>query len=230
MVDCKAILERNVRDRGLSVVGWRPVPVDNSMLGRDPLDSEPATEQIFVTNDVGKFSRRQFEQELLRVRKMTEDEATGMLGPESGFYINSLTTSHITYKGQLTPEQVSQYFLDLQDPTFLTHMALVHSRFSTNTFPSWERAQPVRTMCHNGEINTLLGNVNWMRAREGVMSSPFFKEQLGEIFPVVEPHGSDSGNFDLHFQNITRFAYSATLYTVTGSEKDCLRICSLVEF
>ena len=148
LVDCKSLLERNIKDRGLNLIGWRPVPVDNSMLGRDPLDSEPVTEQLFVTNPNGKFSKREFEQELLRIRKMSEDEATTMLGPESGFYINSLTWSHITYKGQLTPEQVSQYFLDLQDPTFVSHMALVHSRFSTNTFPSWDvAAAPVRAQC-----------------------------------------------------------------------------------
>ena len=86
-----------------------------------------------------------------------------------GFYINSLTPQTITYKGQLTPEQVSQYFLDLKNPDFITHMALVHSRFSTNTFPSWERAQPIRMMCHNGEINTLRGNKNWMYSRGGIM-------------------------------------------------------------
>lgn len=133
-VDCKAVLERLAKERGLTVVGWRAVPVDNSMLGKDPLDSEPITEQLFITSS-GKYNTRQFEQELFRIRKMTEDEAAAMLGPESGFYINSLTSQTITYKGQLTPEQVSQYFLDLKDPTFISHMGLVHSRFSTNTFP-----------------------------------------------------------------------------------------------
>jgi glutamate synthase domain-containing protein 1 len=126
------------------------------MLGKDPLDSEPITEQLFVSHS-GQYQNRNFEQELMRIRKMAEDEATAMLGPESGFYINSLTSHTITYKGQLTPEQVSQYYLDLKDPAFVSHMGLVHSRFSTNTFPSWERAQPIRMMCHNGEINTLRG-------------------------------------------------------------------------
>ena len=204
LVDCKALLERNIKDRGLNLIGWRPVPVDNSMLGRDPLDSEPVTEQLFVTNPNGKFSKREFEQELLRIRKMSEDEATTMLGPESGFYINSLTWSHITYKGQLTPEQVSQYFLDLQDPTFVSHMALVHSRFSTNTFPSWERAQPIRNMCHNGEINTLRGNKNWMYSRGGMMDSKSFGDDTHQLLPATGDHMSDSGNFDSVLELITK--------------------------
>ena len=204
LVDCKSLLERNIKDRGLNLIGWRPVPVDNSMLGRDPLDSEPVTEQLFVTNPNGKFSKREFEQELLRIRKMSEDEATTMLGPESGFYINSLTWSHITYKGQLTPEQVSQYFLDLQDPTFVSHMALVHSRFSTNTFPSWERAQPIRNMCHNGEINTLRGNKNWMYSRGGMMDSKSFGDDTHQLLPATGDHMSDSGNFDSVLELITK--------------------------
>ena len=195
LLDCKAILERVTKERGINVIGWRPVPVDNSMLGREPIESEPVTEQIFVTN-TKKMPRRQFEQELLRIRKITEDEAAGLLGPESGFYINSLTTSHITYKGQLTPEQVSQYFLDLKDPTFISHMSLVHSRFSTNTFPSWERAQPNRMLCHNGEINTLRGNKNWMYSRGGIMGSDYYGDETHQILPVTSDNMSDSGNFD----------------------------------
>jgi len=197
LVDCKAILERNTRDRGLTVVGWRPVPVDNSMLGKDPVDSEPVTEQFFVTNSgPKKLSQRQFEQELMLVRKMTEDETNGLLGPESGFYINSLTSATITYKGQLTPEQVSQYYLDLKDPTFTSHLSLVHSRFSTNTFPSWERAQPIRMMCHNGEINTLRGNKNWMYSRGGIMDSEVYGDNTSHLLPATSDNMSDSGNFD----------------------------------
>lgn len=205
LTDCKAILERLTKERGLSVVGWRPVPVDNSMLGRDPLDSEPVTEQFFVTNTgPKKFSRRHFEQELLRVRKMTEDEAAAMLGPESGFYINSLTSTHITYKGQLTPEQVSQYYSDLTDPSFISHLSLVHSRFSTNTFPSWERAQPIRMMCHNGEINTLRGNKNWMYSRGGIMASDYFGNETSQLLPATSDNMSDSGNFDSVLELMTK--------------------------
>ncbi len=112
------------------------------------------------------------------------------------FYICSLSTKVIIYKGMLTSGQVLPYFPDLTDTDFETHLAMVHSRFSTNTFPSWDRAQPLRFMSHNGEINTLRGNSNWMRARRGNASSPLFGEQLSRLFPVVEPHCSDSGTFD----------------------------------
>lgn len=201
--DCKAVLERLIKERGLSVVGWRPVPVDNSMLGKDPLDSEPTTEQLFVTHK-GQYQNRQFEQELMRIRKMAEDEAALMLGPESGFYINSLTSHTITYKGQLTPEQVSQYYKDLTDPTFISHMGLVHSRFSTNTFPSWERAQPIRMMCHNGEINTLRGNKNWMYSRGGIMESEIYGDDTMHLLPATSDNMSDSGNFDSVLELLTK--------------------------
>jgi len=201
--DCKVMLERLMKERGMVVLGWRPVPVDNSMLGKDPLDSEPVTEQLFVVHK-NQYNVRQFEQELMRIRKMAEDEATSMLGPESGFYINSLSSQTITYKGQLTPEQVSQYFLDLQDPGFISHMGLVHSRFSTNTFPSWERAQPIRMMCHNGEINTLRGNKNWMYSRGGIMESEYYGDDTMQLLPATGDHMSDSGNFDSVLELITK--------------------------
>jgi glutamate synthase domain-containing protein 1 len=193
--DCKAVLERLTKQRGLEVLGWRPVPVDNSMLGQDPLDSEPDTEQFFVANN-SKYSARDFERELFRVRKMAEEEAAAMLGPESGFYINSLSSQTITYKGQLTPEQVSSYYLDIKDKSFISHLSLVHSRFSTNTFPSWERAQPIRMMCHNGEINTLRGNKNWMFSRGGLMASDYFGNDTHQLLPATSDNMSDSGNFD----------------------------------
>jgi glutamate synthase domain-containing protein 1 len=203
MGDCKDVVERLAKERGLNVVGWRPVPVDNSMLGKDPLNSEPITEQLFVTMGQDK-TQRAFEQDLLLVRKMAETEVTEVLGPESGFYVNSLTTTHITYKGQLTPAQVSQYFLDLQNPEFVSHLALVHSRFSTNTFPSWERAQPIRMMCHNGEINTLRGNKNWMYSRGGIMESAEFGDDTTHLLPATSDNMSDSGNFDSVLELMTK--------------------------
>jgi glutamate synthase (NADH) len=214
MQELKSVVERLVRESRHKTLGWRPVPVDNSMLGKDPLDSEPVTQQIFIVNENKNYSDtgssisnnnvRAFEQDLLRIRKMAEDEVQGMLGPESGFYINSLTSQHITYKGQLTPAQVSQYYLDLQDPAFVSHLALVHSRFSTNTFPSWERAQPIRMMCHNGEINTLRGNKNWMYSRGGIMESPIFKDDTGQLLPATSDNMSDSGNFDSVLELLTK--------------------------
>ena len=195
MADNKARMQRLAKERGMEFIGWRPVPVDNSMLGSDPLDSEPITEQFFVANK-GNYSKREFEQELMRIRKVAEEECAAQFGRESGFYINSLTGQTITYKGQLTPEQVSQYYLDLKDPTFVSHLCLVHSRFSTNTFPSWERAQPIRMMCHNGEINTLRGNKNWMYSRGGIMGSDYYGDATSQLLPATGDHMSDSGNFD----------------------------------
>lgn len=203
MGDCKAIMERLTKERGLDLIGWRPVPVDNSMLGKEPLDSEPITEQFFVGMG-NKGGQKEFEQDLLLVRKMAEAEVMDMLGPESGFYVCSLTSTHITYKGQLTPEQVSQYYKDLKDPNFISHLALVHSRFSTNTFPSWERAQPIRMMCHNGEINTLRGNKNWMYSRGGIMESPVFGDDTSHLLPATSDHMSDSGNFDSVLELMTK--------------------------
>ncbi len=205
---CKRVMERITEERpGLEIVGWRSVPVDNTMLGKEPLQSEPITQQFFVVNGTpATKSQKEFDRDLLLVRKLTEDEVAVMLGqPESGFYINSLTTHHITYKGQLTPEQVSQYYLDLQDPSFVSHMALVHSRFSTNTFPSWERAQPIRMMCHNGEINTLRGNKNWMYSRGGIMASPIYGDAATlQLLPATSDNMSDSGNFDSVLELLTK--------------------------
>ena len=206
LADCKAVVERLVQQSRHTVLGWRPVPVDNSPLGKDPLDTEPITEQLFVINKNhnAAASVRAFEQDLMRIRKMAEDEVSVMLGPESGFYINSLTSQHIVYKGQLTPAQVSQYYKDLQDPSFIAHLALVHSRFSTNTFPSWERAQPTRMMCHNGEINTLRGNKNWMYSRGGIMESPIFGDDTLNLLPATSDNMSDSGNFDSVLELMTK--------------------------
>jgi len=203
MEDCKAAVERLVKESRHKTIGWRPVPVDNSDLGKDPLDSEPITEQLFIVNE-RKVPLRAFEQDLLKIRKMAEEEIASVLGPESGFYINSLTSQHITYKGQLTPAQVSMYYLDLQDPEFVSHLALVHSRFSTNTFPSWERAQPIRMMCHNGEINTLRGNKNWMYSRGGIMESPFYHDDTSHLLPATSDNMSDSGNFDSVLELLTK--------------------------
>ena len=203
MAECKAVLERLIAQSKHQLVGWRPVPVNNAELGKDPLDSEPITEQVFIVNGTGG-DYKQFDQDLMRIRIMAEDEVAGFLGPESGFYINSLTSQHITYKGQLTPAQVSQDYLDLQHPDFVSHLALVHSRFSTNTFPSWERAQPIRMMCHNGEINTLRGNKNWMYSRGGIMESPIYGDETMLLLPVTADDKSDSGNFDSVLELITK--------------------------
>ena len=201
-------LERVSRQRGMSVLGWRVVPTDNSDLGEAPLASEPRVEQLFLAKpeawDGGKFAR-----ELYRAQSVAQLEAFATMqeqgvGEDAVLYINSLSPYQITYKGQLTPEQVLPYFgADLGHDDFLTHLALVHSRFSTNTFPSWSRAQPLRMMCHNGEINTLRGNKNWMRARAGLLRSEAYGDDTNQLLPVTSDEMSDSGNFDGVLQLLT---------------------------
>lgn len=177
---------------GLNVLGWREVPVDSTILGPVSRSKEPVILQPFVVLSGHVFDSRQFTKNLYLLRKISSHQ----ISLQEWFYICSLSTNNIVYKGQLSPIQVYDYFLDLGNHIFRGHFALVHSRFSTNTFPSWNRAQPLRFCAHNGEINTLRGNKNWMRAREGIMSSTFFKNELDKLYPIIEEGGSDSAAFD----------------------------------
>ncbi|MCJ1427406.1 glutamate synthase [NADH] [Sticta canariensis] len=190
---------------GLRVIGWREVPRDSSLLGPAALSREPLILQPFVVLKSGygegdepeitrdeEFDEKLFERQLFVLRK----RATHTIGLHNWFYLCSLSNKNIVYKGQLSPVQVYQYYHDLVSVDYEGHFALVHSRFSTNTFPSWDRAQPLRWAAHNGEINTLRGNKNWMRAREGVMQSDFFRDELDLLYPIVEDGGSDSAAFD----------------------------------
>lgn len=174
----------------ITVLGWRLVPTNNSAVGAVAKKSEPFCQQVFVTADLP-------EKELVRKIFVLRKQAThSITKPRRRFYICSLSIKTIVYKGLFTSDQLWNYFLDLLNPEFDTYMALVHTRFSTNTFPSWERAHPLRVIAHNGEINTLRGNVNLMKAREGVMKSDVFGSNLKKLFPVVEPNLSDSGSAD----------------------------------
>ena len=196
---CKTVVEDFIRQQNQQLIGWRPVPVDADAadIGPSARATEPVIEQLFIAASDG-FSGDSFERQLYLIRKqatkLIRNDTT--LAQHAMFYVCSLSTKVIIYKGQLMPEQVMKYFPDLNDPDFTSHLAMVHSRFSTNTFPSWDRAQPNRFMSHNGEINTLRGNQNWMRAREGMLSSDLFDDELAKILPVVEPDCSDSGTFD----------------------------------
>jgi len=196
---CKAIVEDFIRKQNQSLIGWRPVPVDPDAadIGPSARATEPVIEQLFIAASEG-FSDDAFERQLYLIRKQSTNliRNNNALEQRAMFYVCSLSTKVIIYKGQLMPEQVMKYFPDLNDPDFTSHLAMVHSRFSTNTFPSWDRAQPNRFMSHNGEINTLRGNQNWMRAREGMLNSALFDSELAKILPVVEPDCSDSGTFD----------------------------------
>jgi len=196
---CKATVERLIGEAGQRLIGWRDVPQEANAadIGPTALRSEPFIEMLFVGASDG-LEGEAFERKLYLIRK----QASHQLRDESKlvqalmFYVCSLSTKVIIYKGMLTPAQVMPYFPDLKDEDFKTHLAMVHSRFSTNTFPTWDRAQPLRFMSHNGEINTLRGNKNWMKAREGSAKSDLFGDDLQKLFPVIEPNLSDSGTFD----------------------------------
>ena len=201
---CKERIEAIIAAQGQECLGWRALPVDadRADLGGAAVASMPHMEQLFIAAgphfDGKRFDGERFERQLYVIRKHASRELRGdeRLAERALLYFSSLSSKVIVYKGMLTPHQLFEFFDDLEDPDYETHLAMVHSRFSTNTFPSWDRAQPNRFMSHNGEINTLLGNCNWMNAREGVMRSELFGDDLAKLFPVVEPDCSDSGNFD----------------------------------
>jgi len=196
---CKAVVAEICAEEGQQLVGWRQVPTrpDKAQLGRTARSAAPDIEQLFIAAG-GDLQGDAFERKLYLIRKRASRRLRGKTTLEQAkhFYVCSLSTKVLIYKGMLTPEQLMTFFPDLQDPEYKSHLAMVHSRFSTNTFPSWDRAQPNRFMSHNGEINTLRGNENWMKAREGVMESELFGGSLQKLFPVVEPDCSDSGVFD----------------------------------
>ncbi|MEL0658358.1 glutamate synthase large subunit [Psychromonas arctica] len=195
---CREILARTAERLCLEVIGYRVLPTDNSMIGADPLSSEPQFEHMFVTGgpdmDPAVLERKLF---ILR-NYSTRICLESVNGIEDNFYINTFSYKTIVYKGQLTTEQVPQYFLDLQNKSMVTALALVHSRFSTNTFPRWRLAQPFRYIAHNGEINTVRGNINWMKAREALLEAEFFtRSELDMLMPICTDGMSDSASFDM---------------------------------
>ena len=196
---CKETVERIIQEQGQTLVGWRTVPVDpaGADVGPTALSAMPHIEQLIIAAGEG-LEGDAFERKLYMIRKVASRDLRGdhSLQQRLLFYVCSLSTKVIIYKGMLTTSQLLPFFPDLSCEDYTTHLAMVHSRFSTNTFPSWDRAQPCRFMSHNGEINTMRGNINWMRAREGVVKSDLFGDELSELFPIMEPDCSDSGNFD----------------------------------
>ncbi|BCJ87585.1 glutamate synthase large subunit [Effusibacillus dendaii] len=194
-------LEKIIREEGQTVLGWRDVPTDNRDLGETAKSNEPFIRQIFVGRGSDVQDEQSFERKLYVIRKRAEKAIrySSMAGGEF-FYFASFSCRTIVYKGMLTTEQIDVYYKDLKDPAVETALALVHSRFSTNTFPSWERAHPYRYLIHNGEINTLRGNVNWMHARQAMCDSELFGEDLKKLLPVIEADGSDSAMFDNTFE------------------------------
>jgi glutamate synthase (NADPH/NADH) large chain len=194
--DCRASFEKIIAEEGQRLAGWRIVPRDNSMVGPTAIAAEPIMEQVVISSADG-LDEAAFDRKLYVIRKRATHTIRGKEhDPDDFFYICSLSTRVMVYKGMLMPEQLFQYFTDLSDPDYQSHLCMVHSRFSTNTFPSWDRAQPQRFTAHNGEINTLRGNVNKMRSREGTLKSDLFGDDLGRAMPIIEPDLSDSGTLD----------------------------------
>ncbi|MRH41751.1 glutamate synthase large subunit [Aquibacillus halophilus] len=189
-----------VEEEGQVVLGWRTVPLNDAFLGKKATETKPIIRQIFIAPNPKISDQMVFERKLYVIRRRAEKEIRGAKESDY-FYTASLSTTTIVYKGMLIPEQIDTFYIDLNNPDFKTAMALVHSRFSTNTFPSWERSHPYRYCIHNGEFNTLKGNVNWMRARQGLAESDYFsKGELEKVLPVIDEEGSDSSMFDNCFE------------------------------
>ena len=195
---CISVFEKCIKEQGLNVLGWREVPVDPSVLGTIAQETEPEVKQIFITKNNEQQDDFNFNLKLFIARKKAEHEIyNSKLSESNFFYLPSLSTKVIIYKGLLIPEDIKLYYRDLENPLFVTRLALVHQRFSTNTFPTWDLAQPFRYMCHNGEINTLRGNVSRMLSREALLKSDWFGEDIKSVLPIILPNKSDSASMDM---------------------------------
>lgn len=199
---CEGILERIVKEEGQKILHWRNVPTDDRAIGETARGTEPIIRQIFVENCMS--DEAEFERKLYVIRKKTENEVKKLVKRNAEyFYICSLSSRTIVYKGLLLADQIRGYYLDLNDVNFKSAIALVHQRFSTNTFPTWDLAQPFRYLAHNGEINTIRGNRNWMNAREGILKSSTFGNDIKKLFPIMTPNVSDSASLDNMFELLT---------------------------
>jgi glutamate synthase domain-containing protein 2/glutamate synthase domain-containing protein 1/glutamate synthase domain-containing protein 3 len=198
-LQCEGIFERMIEEEGQKVLGWRDVPVDNRVIGETARGTEPAIRQIFVESTCS--SQKEFEKVLYIIRKRTENEVNSLVKRGSEyFYTCSLSSRTIIYKGLFVAQQIKSYYIDLDDINFKSAIAVVHQRYSTNTFPTWGLAQPFRFLAHNGEINTIKGNRNWMHAREGVLESDVIGSDLKKLFPIIKKGGSDSESLDNVFE------------------------------
>ncbi|HBE78155.1 MAG TPA: glutamate synthase large subunit, partial [Firmicutes bacterium] len=195
--ECEKIFAKIVREEGQVLLGWRTVPTRDGSLGNSAKSCKPYIRQVIIGRDPQINDDLAFERKLYLIRKRAEKAIrySGKNGYDS-FYVASLSGRTIVYKGMLIPEQLEEFYPDLSDPAMTSALILVHSRFSTNTFPSWERAHPNRFLIHNGEINTLRGNFNWMHARESMFQSEIFGDDISKVLPVINADGSDSAMFD----------------------------------
>ena len=192
---CEGLIERTAREERLVVLGWRDTPVEGDAIGRVARASQPYIQQLFVARPAG-MDGDEFERRLYVVRKRAESQVANSEMRDKGFfYIPSFSSRTIVYKGLLLANQIGEFYGELLDPDTVSAMCLVHQRFSTNTFPTWQLAHPFRYICHNGEINTVRGNANWMNARQTVMTSPLF-DDFKKLLPIVQPGVSDSATLD----------------------------------
>ncbi|MEE8359768.1 MAG: glutamate synthase central domain-containing protein, partial [Candidatus Omnitrophota bacterium] len=194
---CESVFKRAINEEGQRLLGWRDVPVDDSNIGKSARDTQPVIKQVFIQRDSGLKEQISFERKLYVIRRVIENAINASdLKEKSFFYITNLSSRTFSYKGLLMPHQMEDYFTDLKDKEIKSAICLVHSRYSTNTFPTWDLAQPFRYLAHNGEINTLQGNINWMRAREGLLKSEIFGKDIKKLKPIIIPRGSDSAAID----------------------------------
>jgi glutamate synthase (NADPH) large chain len=205
-LQCEGVFERISAEDGLKVIGWRDTPVNGDFIGREARATQPYIEQFFVERPAD-LDEESFERLLYRVRRRIENEiaASDIEGKDDFFYIPSFSCRTIIYKGLMLAPQIEKFYAELADPLVTSALALVHQRFSTNTFPSWKLAHPYRYIAHNGEINTVRGNVSWMNARQGVLNSRLWGEDIDKLFPVIVPGGSDSASLD----NAVEFLYQS---------------------
>jgi len=205
---CKDVFSKIVKEEGQELLGWRRVPINDSDIGKTAKDTQPVIEQVFIGEKVTRHqtpvtgkNELDFEHKLYVIRKRIENIIRqSQLSQKSFCYITNLSSRTFCYKGLLMPEQLDRFFPDLKNKKLTSAISLVHSRYSTNTFPAWDLSQPFRYLAHNGEINTLRGNINWMKAREGLLTSPLFGDALKKIMPVIVPGGSDSATLDNIFE------------------------------
>jgi glutamate synthase (NADPH/NADH) large chain len=206
---CEYEIERAIKDEGQQLLGWRDVPVDNADLAESAKNLEPVIRQVFVGRGSGVTVTDALERKLYIIRKSAGHAIQALkLAHGKEFYVPSMSARTMVYKGMLLAYQVGEYYLDLKDARVESALAMVHQRFSTNTFPSWDLAHPFRLICHNGEINTVRGNVNWIRARQGAISSPVLGDDLGKIWPLIYDGQSDSASFDNALELLVMGGYS----------------------
>ncbi len=206
---CEKVWKRIIKEQNLNLLGWRTVPVDNRSLSELVIKTEPLHRQVFIGRGSLDVDQDAFERKLYLVRKMVSNAVqAASKGRDIGHYCVSLSTRTLVYKGMFMSYQVKAYYKDLSDPRFTSALALVHQRFSTNTFPSWKLAHPYRMVAHNGEINTLRGNVNWMAARQASVSTPLFGEGISKLWPISYEGQSDTACFDNALEFLVMGGYS----------------------